>query len=325
LTKRQPMPDSAIIRNYNKQLIFCALLMLPVAYLADCALDAVIFGEATLLQQIFHPSPHELAIRLLFSFFIVLISALAIHFLVKSTQLERALRKRNENLLLANQELESFNYALSHDLRNSLTIIYTSMEMLRDHFNISKSSQSHFLLSTISKYSEKMDAQIESMLTLASTTGRELHKEDIRLDELAGEIADALLDSQGSRRPDITIQDNLSLYGNKNLIRMTLENLLSNAIKFIPEGRDGEIEIGQMQLDGQTVYYVRDNGIGFKADQAEQIFEAFTRLPQTDMVPGTGIGLSTVRRIIKRHGGKVWAEGVPGQGATIYFTLPPAT
>lgn len=318
------MPDSAIIRNYNKQLFFCALLLLPVAYIADCAMASLIFGEETLLQQIFHPSPRELATRVLFGVFIILITVMAIHFLLKSTQLERALRKRNESLLLSNQELETFNYALSHDLRNSLTIIYTSMEMLRDHFHIGKSSECHFLISTISKYSEKMDAQIESMLTLASTAGRELHKETIRLDDLAGEIADDLLHAQGDRRPNIKRQKNLCLYGNKNLIRMALENLISNAIKFIPEEREGEIEIGQQQIDGQTVYFVRDNGLGFEADQAEQIFEAFTRLPQAKLVPGTGIGLSTVRRIITRHGGKVWAEGIPEHGATFYFTLPPA-
>ena len=315
------MPDSAIIRNYSKQLFFCALLLLPVAYIADCALASLIFGEETLLQQIFHPSHQQLATRVLFSVFIVLLTTLAIHFLLKSTQLERSLRKRNESLLLSNQELETFNYALSHDLRNSLTIIYTSMEMLREHLHIGKSNQCHFLLSTISKYSDKMDAQIESMLTLASTAGRELQKETIRLDELAGEIADELLQAQADHRPNIILQENLSLYGNKNLIRMALENLLSNAIKFIPEDRAGEIEVGQRQIDGQTVYFVRDNGIGFETDQAEQIFEAFTRLPQVNLVPGTGIGLSTVRRIITRHGGKVWAEGTPDQGATFYFTV----
>jgi len=163
------MPDSTITRNYSKQLFFCALLLLPLAYIADCALDAWIFGKESLASQFFHPTAHELAIRGLFSLFIVLIVMVAIHFLRKSTQLEKDLRQHNEKLQLANQELEAFNYASSHDLRNSLTIIYTSMEMLRDHFQAGKDPQCHFLLSSICQYSEKMEAQIECMLLLASS------------------------------------------------------------------------------------------------------------------------------------------------------------
>ncbi len=317
------MPDSAITRNYNKQLFLCALLLLPLAYIADCALDALIFGEESLSQQIFHPTAHELAIRSLFSVFIVLITTLAIHFLWKSTQLERALRKHNEDLSATNQELEAFNYALSHDLRNSLTIVYTSMEMLRDHCQIGQNTQCHFLLSTICKYSEKMEAQIESMLILATSTKGALHTEDVLLDELAREIADELLQIQGKHRPSIKIGKDMLANCNKNLTRMALENILSNAIKFIPAEREGVIEIGQMQQDGQTVFFVRDNGVGFDNTQTEALFEAFTRLPEANSLPGTGIGLATVRRIIERHGGKIWAEGIPDKSATFFFTLSP--
>ncbi|HER62823.1 MAG TPA: hypothetical protein ENO11_02460, partial [Desulfobacteraceae bacterium] len=286
------MPDSTITRNYIKQLLLSALLLLPVAYVADCALDALIFSDETLSRQIFHPSAHELANRGLFSVFIVLVALLAIHYLRKSTHLEKSLRKRNEDLLLANQELEAFNYALCHDLRNSLTIVYTSMEMLRDHSQIGKNSQCHFLLSTICKYSEKMETQIESMLTLASSTREELHKEELLLDELAREIADELPHARGYRRPDFRIESGLHAFGNRNLLRMALENLIGNAVKFIPADRAGEIEIGGLQQKEQTVFFVRDNGIGFDTSQAECIFEAFARLPEANSLSGTGIGLS---------------------------------
>jgi signal transduction histidine kinase len=318
------MRDSTIIRNYSKQLLLCALVLLLVAYIADCALDSLIFGDESLTRQILHPTAQELAIRGLFSVFIVLITLLALHFLRKSTLLERALRKRNEELLVTNQELEAFNYALAHDLRNSLTIVYTSMEMLRDHCQIGKNTQCHFLLSTICKYSEKMETQIDGMLILSSAARKGLLREDVMLDELAREIADELLHSREKHRPTIKIANNLSANCNRNLLRIALENLLSNAIKFIPEDRPGEIEIGRLEQNGETVFFVRDNGIGFDNSQANSLFEAFNRLPESGSLPGSGIGLSTVRRIVERHAGKIWAEGVPGEGATFFFTLAPS-
>ncbi len=316
------MPDSATTSNYSKQLLFCALLLLPLTYVADCLLDALLFNQGPLFRQILHPTAHELAIRGLFSFVILFITLLAIHFLRKSTQLERSLRKRNEELLLSNQELEAFNYALAHDLRNSLTIIYTSMEMLRDHCQLGQHKQCHFLLSTICSYSEQMETQIESMLLLATSGTGNLHRENVMLDQLAREITDELLPSHGKQRPTFKYGKNLQAFCNRNLIRMALRNLFSNAIKFIPEGRNGVIEFDQIVQNGQTVFFLRDNGIGFADNQAEALFEAFTRLPEASSLPGAGIGLATVRRIIARHGGKIWAQGSPDQGATFYFTLP---
>jgi signal transduction histidine kinase len=317
------MPDAAMTRNYSKQLLLCTLLLLPLSYLADCALDAFFFGEETLARQIFHPTAHALASRLLFGTFIVIIFILALHSLRKSTQLETFLRKRNEELNLNNQELEAFNYALSHDLRNSLTIIYTSMEMLRDHCQLGKHQECHYLLSSICKYSEKMENQIDSMLLLATASSQPLQTETVLLDRLAREIVDELLHSREKIRPTFEIADHLQANCNKNLIRMGLENLFSNAIKFIPQEGGGVIEFDQKQLAGETIFYIRDNGIGFDKQLAEQIFEPFTRLPEASSLPGTGIGLATVRRIIERHDGRVWAQGAPGQGATFFFTLAP--
>lgn len=316
------MPPSAITRNYSKQLFFFALLLLPLAYVADCALDALIFGEETLTRQLFQPTLHEVAIRGLFSFFIALIVVLALYYLRRSTQLERSLRERNEKLNLTNQELEAFNYAVSHDLRNSLTIIYTSMEMLRDHCQLGKNPQCHFLLSTICKHSEKMETQLESMLTLASASRQSLPKGEVLLDELAVEIEADLAQAYRRKHPAFTIAKGLSATCNRNLMRLALENLLGNAIKFIPEGRTAQVEFGCLRENGETRFFVRDNGIGFEPTRAEQLFEAYTRLPEAGSLPGMGIGLATVRRIIERHGGKVWAESTPGEGSTFYFTLP---
>lgn len=318
------MPDSSITRNYSKQFFLCALLLLPLAYLADCALDAFVFGGAPLSRQIFHPTAHELALRGLFIAFLLLISALALYFLRKSTRLEMTLRQRNEELILSNQELEAFNYALAHDLRNSLTIIYTSMEMLRDHYQVGKNKECHFLLSTICRYSEKMETQIEGMLLLATSRSGKLQTKNVPLDQLAREITADMLPAQAEHRPILKFGEDLQARCNQNLIRMALENLFSNAFKFIPAERQGVIEFDQMQQDGQTVFFIRDNGIGFENRQAEILFEPFSRLPEAKALSGTGIGLATVRRIIERHGGKIWAEGVPGQGATFFFTLPPA-
>ncbi|HKL21251.1 MAG TPA: sensor histidine kinase [Tichowtungia sp.] len=316
------MPSSTITRNYSKQLLFVALLLLPLAYIADCALDAMIFGEETFARQIFQPTLQEVAIRGLFSFFMALIVVLALYYLQKSTQLERILRGRNEELNLVTQELEAFNYAVSHDLRNSLTIVYTSMEMLRDHCQLGKNTQCHFLLTTICKHSEKMEVQLESMLLLASSSRESLPKQKVALDELAVEIEHELDQTYSRKHPEFQITKGLNASCNRNLMRMALEHLLGNAVKFIPEGRNGQIEFGQTSANEETIFFVRDNGSGFDPARTEQLFEAFTRLPEAGSIAGTGIGLATVRRIIERHGGRIWAESVPGQGSTFYFTLP---
>ncbi len=163
---------------------------------------------------------------------------------------------------------------------------------------------------------------IDDVLRLARITRSEMRKEFVNLSELAaGVVADL---QKMERRPNLTvhIEAGLSAQGDKRLLRIVLANLLGNAWKFTSQRKDAEITFGKAQQNGETFYFVRDNGAGFDMTYANKLFGAFQRLHSAGEFEGTGIGLATVQRVIHRHGGRVWAEGVINQGATFYFALP---
>ncbi|OQC51181.1 MAG: Phytochrome-like protein cph1 [Deltaproteobacteria bacterium ADurb.Bin022] len=172
-----------------------------------------------------------------------------------------------------------------------------------------------------------MSELIDDMLKLSRITRTEIDKADINLSNIALTVVDELRKAHPDRPVKVTIPDSLTDYADSRLIKIVLENLLGNAWKFTGKKTDAEIEFGSTQQNGKKVYFVRDNGAGFDMEYVDKIFAPFQRLHNIEEFPGTGIGLATVRRIISRHGGTVWAESVPHQGATFYFTLgypPPA-
>jgi light-regulated signal transduction histidine kinase (bacteriophytochrome) len=170
--------------------------------------------------------------------------------------------------------------------------------------------------------SQEMAQLIDDVLQLARVTRSEMRKELVNLSELAaGVVADL---QKTERRPQltVTIEAGLSAQGDKRLLRIVLANLLGNAWKFTSRRKDAEIVFGEAQQNGETFYFVRDNGAGFDMTYANKLFGAFQRLHTAGEFEGTGIGLATVQRIIHRHGGRVWAEGQINKGATFYFALP---
>ncbi|MEJ2700721.1 MAG: ATP-binding protein, partial [Desulfuromonadales bacterium] len=168
---------------------------------------------------------------------------------------------------------------------------------------------------------ERMENLISALLEFSRISRRELKKETVDLSRIAGEIAGALQIGDPGRKAAVMIADGIVAEGDEHLLRNVLENLLGNAWKFSRQKKTAEIEFGRIEVEGKSAFFVRDNGAGFDMAAADRLFEAFHRLHGREEFEGFGIGLATVKRIVQRHGGKVWAEGEAGKGATFYFTL----
>jgi light-regulated signal transduction histidine kinase (bacteriophytochrome) len=166
-----------------------------------------------------------------------------------------------------------------------------------------------------------MGQLIDDLLGLSRTTRHKMQVEDVNLTELASVVAAEIEQRQPERQVEVAIAPDLVVKGDGKLLRIALENLLGNAWKFTAKQPKARIEFGVTQSEGKPAYFVRDNGAGFDMAFADKLFGAFQRLHQANEFEGTGIGLATVQRIIHRHGGRIWAEGAVGQGATFYFTL----
>ena len=234
--------------------------------------------------------------------------------------LANALSARTIELENANRELEAFNYSVSHDLRKPLTVIYSYCQFIQEFCSHNLDTQCREYLREIGEGSQRMNQLIDTLLEFASLTRSELHQENVDLSEIARNAAKGLVLTEPHRRVSLRIAEGITAKGDRNLLQVAMDNLLSNAWKFTSKREEAVIEFGVMEAEGMPTYYVRDNGNGFDMTEANKLFTPFHRLPGTG-VDGHGIGLATVERIIKRHGGRVWAEGEPERGATFYFTL----
>jgi PAS domain S-box-containing protein len=233
--------------------------------------------------------------------------------------IEQALRS-------SNQELEAFSYSVSHDLRAPLGAIGGFARALDLKLEGQTDEKVRHYLARIQAAVEKMEHLIDAMLSLAKVVRAPLHHGPVDLSATAREVIEGLRMQFPARSVEATVQDGLVAQGDARLLRVALENLLGNAWKFTSRRQDARIEVGK--VEGGSVFFVRDNGVGFDMAYADKLFSAFQRLHTEAEFPGTGIGLATVRRIVARHQGRAWAESNPGEGTTFYFELsdaaPPA-
>lgn len=236
--------------------------------------------------------------------------------------LERRVRERTAELEASNQELESFSYSVSHDLRAPLRALHGFSHLLAEEYAHRLDDNALGYLRRIQAASERMGNLIDDMLELARVSRKELKRVDVDLAALAGEIAAALGELAPQRRAEWRIAPGLAAKADPVLVRALLDNLLGNAWKFTAERDTALIEVGLARFGAEDVFFVRDNGAGFEMAYAGKLFQPFQRLHDAKRFEGTGIGLAIVHRIVRRHGGRVWAEGAPGEGATFYFTLP---
>jgi PAS domain S-box-containing protein len=240
-------------------------------------------------------------------------------------ELDERVRSRTASLKAAFEELESFSYSVSHDLRGPLRAIHGFASVLDNELHdpgvSGLSGTAHDALQRILRAALRMEHLVDDLLELARVTRLPLQRQPVDLSALAQEIADALHASDPSRRSGISIQPGLLVAGDVGLLRIVLDNLLRNAWKFSAPTESAHIEIGSEGKGPQMVIYVRDNGVGFDMAHADQLFRPFNRLHRDGEFDGTGIGLALVQRIIRRHNGRVWARSEPGAGAIFCFTL----
>jgi light-regulated signal transduction histidine kinase (bacteriophytochrome) len=221
----------------------------------------------------------------------------------------------------ANRELEAFSYSVAHDLRAPLRgIDGFSMVLLEDHAaQLDAVGKEH--LQRIRTAAQFMAQLIENLLMLTQLTQSELRRETVDLTRLAHASVARLRGDEPERQIEIVIADGLLAQGDGRLLGMVFDNLLGNAWKFTGKRRGARIEFGRTATSDQSVYFVSDNGVGFDMAHASKLFGVFQRLHSANEFRGTGVGLATVQRIIRRHAGRIWAQGKADQGASFYFTL----
>jgi len=237
--------------------------------------------------------------------------------------LERRVKDRTAQLEAANQELETFSYSVSHDLRAPLRGIDGFSQALVEDYQDRLDETGRKYISRIRLGTQRMGQLIDDILKLSRVSRSELTPVKTDLSDLCGKIMGELTIAASGRRIEVSIQPDMSAWADPNLLQVAMENLLRNAWKFTSKREESRIEVGETPSpSGEPAFFIRDNGAGFDMAHADKLFDAFQRLHSTNEFDGTGIGLSIVQRIIHRHGGRIWAEAEPEKGATFFFTLP---
>ena len=234
---------------------------------------------------------------------------------------EQALLKRGGELQSANRELESFIYSVSHDLRTPIRSMAIFTNLIADSCADKLDERGKDYFRRVKEAGVRMNRLVEDLLYLSRVSRQEIKRTQFDLSEMAGQIIAELREASSGRNVEAEIEPGVDVFADPQLIKLVLTNLLGNAWKFTSRTDPARIALGAMAQEGQTAYYVRDNGAGFDPEYASKMFQPFQRLHSDNEFEGTGIGLAIVEQAIHRHGGKTWAEGDVGKGATVFFTL----
>lgn len=303
--------DNRIPHDAYKPTFVKSLLMVPIRKIDP------IGAIGNYWQTHHHATPDE--IKLLEA--LANSTSIAIENVTVYMELEKRVRERTAQLYTVNQELEAFSYSVSHDLKAPLRAIDSFSTMLLEGENIKMDANAKHLFGRIKINISRMYELIDDLLTLSKISRSALHTESVDLKFLAENVLKELAKNNPERSVNWTVQDNLMVNADKPLIKIAVENLISNAWKFTSKVENSQIQVGKIDKDNQTVFFVRDNGAGFDSQYAKDLFRPFKRLHSESDFPGTGIGLATVQRIIQLHSGKIWAESNVGNGAIFYFMV----
>ncbi|GAA2367544.1 PAS domain S-box protein [Dactylosporangium salmoneum] len=240
-----------------------------------------------------------------------------------NADLERRVAERTADLREANAELESFSYSVSHDLRAPLRAVDGFAKMLALDYDAALDGQGRRYVGRTRAGAQQMGELIDGLLAFSRLQRQEMASRRVQLDHLVAEVWEELAVERGDRAVELVVGELPDALGDPRLIRHVVANLLGNAVKYTREARPARVEVGhRVTAGGEATYFVRDNGAGFDMRYADKLFKVFQRLHRVEDYEGTGIGLALAHRIVHRHGGQIWADAVPGEGATFYFTLP---
>jgi light-regulated signal transduction histidine kinase (bacteriophytochrome) len=278
-----------------------------------------------LFYQRFGTSFSDVYFQLVMVMFIVIIIAFLgerIEKVRSLNELNENLKKESEKLEDANKELEAFAYSVSHDLRVPLRAIDGFSRIVMEDYEDKLDDEGKRLLTIIRENTLKMGHLIDDILLLSRASRQEMRVSPVDMESLVMNVFEELKPSIEDREIQLEIKSLPQAYGDRTLLYQVISNLISNSIKFTRFKEKAVIEIGADEGKDENVYYVKDNGAGFDMKYVNKLFGLFQRLHGSNEFEGTGVGLSIVQRIVRRHGGRVWGEGEVNEGATIYFTLP---
>jgi light-regulated signal transduction histidine kinase (bacteriophytochrome) len=239
----------------------------------------------------------------------------------KIKELNKSLLLYNTELESINKELEAFSYSVSHDLRAPLRSIDGFSQAILEDYSDKLNDEGKDYIIRVRKATQYMGKIIDDLLKLSRITRQPIEKKKVNLAEISRSIINNLKENEPKRKVRISIDTDLTVIGDDQLLRLALENLIGNAWKFSSVKSSTEIEIGKTKKNAKNVIFIKDNGAGFNMKYVDKLFVPFQRLHSNGEFPGTGIGLGIVNRIIHRHGGKIWGESKEDKGATFYFTL----
>lgn len=291
--------------------LFAAIVMLTAGFAFDMLIDMGINNSYFYVSE-----------YVVLAFVLLMSLHLSDELRINALNLEALVSERTNALQEVNKELESFSYSVSHDLRAPLRAIHGFASLLKQDYAQSLDGEAHDLILRITNNVNRMQAMIDGLLKLARISRDEMVKSEIDLSSLASEIVDELREKEPGRQVAVTIEEGMSCYCDATLVRILLENLLGNAWKYTRDADTPTITINRyVSAAGQNGFSISDNGAGFNSEYKDKLFMPFQRLHSVDEFPGIGIGLATAARIVKRHGGAIWAESKKNHGATFFFVL----
>src|SRR3989454_9536682 len=237
------------------------------------------------------------------------------------TQLETLVEERTTALTAINRELEAFSYSVSHDLRGPLVSFDAMSQMMLESYGGQLDEDATANLERMREASKRMTSVFDGLQMLFRLTSGEIRREQTDVSALAAQIVQEQQAEYPDRKVEVDIAPGITVNADKRLVRILLSNLINNSLKFTGGNKSPRITVGREMVDGESRVFVRDDGVGFDMIDSHRLFGAFQRLHSQSDFPGAGIGLATARRIVNRHGGRIWAEGAVGEGATFYFVL----
>ena len=241
---------------------------------------------------------------------------------LENAELGQRLREHAAELEAANRDLEAFSFSVSHDLRAPLRAMDGFCGIIEEELGEKLGESGRRMFKVVRDSTHRMGRLIDDLLAFARLGRQPLSKQPVSISTLVREVVNDLRKEQIQRRIEVRVEDLPQCLGDPALLKQVFINLLSNAFKFTRNKEEAVVEVGCDQIGGEKTYFIRDNGVGFDMRRAEKLFEAFHRLHGGREFEGTGVGLSIVHRVIRRHGGRIWAEAEVDRGATFYFTLP---
>lgn len=309
----------SLSQKLSFRLFLWGLVLVPFFMVADSVLQAVLFDAGDIREQILFPADNILMTRLLVSIFILGGIYLGMHFLANTARKERRLQQRTDDLNAAKKDVEMLHDDISGQLRNSSSELATTLELFGEQCK-DLDEKTLFFIDKIRQASDKIDEQLSINQALKEQSIAEPYRERVRVDKLAQEIAAEIKEKYSGRQLKFKVQPLVYSWCDRRMLRQIIENLFRNALTFIPESREGLIEFGMIYRKNQSVFFVRDNGIGFTRAQAERLFDPFRDTSLDPDLPKDTILLAKTSRIVHRHGGLIWAEGIKDTGGTFFFT-----